>query len=169
MVWQGKALGALIGVFAAGPVGALFGTFIGHLFDVQAEGTPDDDTDGAAPNASPAQVQEAFFRATFLTMGHLAKADGRWQAAYAPIRTVTEAGVPEDLKRAIAANPRARTMFRRLTRMNLFSLAYRVNSMRTPEGRARKIEALVAMLARGETIVPQSASPRARRPGGRSK
>lgn len=77
MVWQGKALGALIGVFAAGPVGALFGTFIGHLFDVQAEPTQGDDRDGAAPAASPAQVQEAFFRATFLTMGHLAKADGR--------------------------------------------------------------------------------------------
>jgi DnaJ like chaperone protein len=78
MVWQGKALGALIGVFAAGPVGALFGTFIGHLFDVQAESVSDDPADGAASSAaSPAQVQEAFFRATFLTMGHLAKADGR--------------------------------------------------------------------------------------------
>ncbi len=77
MVWQGKALGAVIGVFAAGPVGALFGTFIGHLFDVQAESTQGEDSDDAAPAASPAQVQEAFFRATFLTMGHLAKADGR--------------------------------------------------------------------------------------------
>src|SRR5688572_4584860 len=77
MVWQGKALGALIGVFAAGPVGALFGTFIGHLFDVQAESTQGEDTDGAAAAASPAQIQEAFFRATFQAMGHLAKADGR--------------------------------------------------------------------------------------------
>src|SRR6185436_2284114 len=77
MVWQGKALGALIGVVAAGPVGALFGTFIGHLFDVQAESVRGDDANDAASTASPAQVQEAFFRATFLTMGHLAKADGR--------------------------------------------------------------------------------------------
>ena len=37
MMWQGKALGAVVGVFTAGPVGALFGTFIGHLFDVEAE------------------------------------------------------------------------------------------------------------------------------------
>jgi DnaJ like chaperone protein len=79
MVWQGKALGALIGVFAAGPVGALFGTFIGHLFDVQADsssGNTDSDT-GTAGTAGAAQVQEAFFRATFQVMGHLAKADGR--------------------------------------------------------------------------------------------
>src|SRR5678815_5802785 len=68
MVWQGKALGALVGVIAAGPVGALFGTFIGHLFDVQAESVRDDDANDAASAASPAQVQEAFFRATFLTI-----------------------------------------------------------------------------------------------------
>jgi DnaJ like chaperone protein len=77
MVWQGKALGALIGVVAAGPVGAVFGTFIGHLFDVQAESARDEASEDGAPPASPAQVQEAFFRATFQAMGHLAKADGR--------------------------------------------------------------------------------------------
>src|SRR5262245_25778775 len=77
MIWQGKALGALIGVMAAGPVGALFGTFIGHLFDVQAEsGIAGRDAD-AGDGARAIPVQEAFFRATFEVMGHLAKADGR--------------------------------------------------------------------------------------------
>lgn len=84
-----------------------------------------------------------------------ARADGRWEAAYAPIRTVTEAGVPKDLRAAIGANPRAMKMFRALNRQNLFALAFRTNNMKTPEGRARKIGELVAMLARGETIVPQ--------------
>jgi uncharacterized protein YdeI (YjbR/CyaY-like superfamily) len=41
--------------------------------------------------------------------------------------------------------------------MNLFALAFRTNSMKTPAGRARKIAELVAMLARKETIVPESA------------
>lgn len=78
MIWQGKALGALIGVVAAGPVGALFGTFIGHLFDVQAENGAIGMRDaGSRAHASPMQLQEAFFRATFQVMGHLAKADGR--------------------------------------------------------------------------------------------
>jgi uncharacterized protein YdeI (YjbR/CyaY-like superfamily) len=84
-----------------------------------------------------------------------AKADGRWQAAYAPIRTATEAGVPADLRAAIAESPRARKTFRSLSRMNLFALAYRTNAMKTPAGRAMKIAALVEMLARGETIVPE--------------
>jgi uncharacterized protein YdeI (YjbR/CyaY-like superfamily) len=84
-----------------------------------------------------------------------ARSDGRWAAAYAPIRTVTEAGIPRDLRAAIGASPRARRTFRTLSRMNLFALAFRVNNMKTPAGRARKIAALVAMLERGETIVPE--------------
>jgi uncharacterized protein YdeI (YjbR/CyaY-like superfamily) len=85
-----------------------------------------------------------------------AKADGRWDAAYAPIRSATVATVPEDLLAAIQANARARNTFKTLSRQNLFALAFRTNNMKTPAGRAKKIEALVSMLARGETIVPQS-------------
>ena len=89
--------------------------------------------------------------------GHVdaAKADGRWDAAYAPIRSATEATVPDDLRASIEANPRARRMFQTLGRQNLFALAFRTNNMRTPVGRAKKIAALVAMLERGETIVPE--------------
>jgi uncharacterized protein YdeI (YjbR/CyaY-like superfamily) len=83
-----------------------------------------------------------------------AQADGRWAAAYAPIRHASEATIPEDLRVAIEANPRARQTFRTLGRINLFALAFRTNNMRTPAGRARKIAELVAMLERGETIVP---------------
>jgi uncharacterized protein YdeI (YjbR/CyaY-like superfamily) len=84
-----------------------------------------------------------------------AKADGRWDAAYAPIRSASISSVPDDLRAAIEANPRARKTFRTLTRQNLFALTFRTNNMKTPAGRARKIAALVDMLARGETIVPQ--------------
>jgi len=84
-----------------------------------------------------------------------AKADGRWDAAYAPIRSASRATIPADLRAAIEANPRARKTFRTLGRMNLFALAFRTNKMKTPAGREKKIAALVAMLARGETIVPE--------------
>jgi len=84
-----------------------------------------------------------------------ARADGRWDAAYAPIRSATEATIPDDLRAAIEANPRARKTFRTLGRQNLFALAFRTNNMKTPAGRAKKIATLVAMLARGETIVPE--------------
>jgi uncharacterized protein YdeI (YjbR/CyaY-like superfamily) len=84
-----------------------------------------------------------------------AKADGRWDAAYAPMRRANEATVPGDLRAAIDANPRARKTFRTLGRQNLFALAFRTNNMKTPAGRAKKIAALVDMLARGETIFPE--------------
>ena len=84
-----------------------------------------------------------------------AKADGRWDAAYAPIRSATQDSIPADLRAAIEADPKARKTFQTLGRTNLFALAFRTNNMKTPAGRAKKIAALVAMLARGETIVPE--------------
>jgi len=86
-----------------------------------------------------------------------AKKDGRWGRAYAPIRKASADNLPPDLLKAIRANAKARKTFEGLSRMNLFALAFRTNNMKTPEGRARKIATLVAMLARGETIVPQKA------------
>ena len=87
-----------------------------------------------------------------------ARADGRWAAAYAPIRSASRDTIPDDLRAAIDASPRARRTFNTLGRQNLFALTFRTNNMRTPAGRARKIAALVAMLERGETIVPERGS-----------
>jgi uncharacterized protein YdeI (YjbR/CyaY-like superfamily) len=92
-----------------------------------------------------------------------AKADGRWDAAYAPSRLITVDSIPADLRAAIEANPRARKTFHTLGKQNLFALVYRVNTLKTAEGRAKKIAALVAMLARGETIVPQAKPSSARK------
>ena len=84
-----------------------------------------------------------------------AKADGRWEAAYAPIRSATKETVPADLRAAIDASPRARKLFATLGRQNLFALIFRTNNMKTAAGRAKKIASLVAMLERGETIIPE--------------
>ena len=92
-----------------------------------------------------------------------AKADGRWDAAYASIRATSEASVPDDLRAAILADPRAKKTYRALNKANLFALVYRTNAMKTPAGRARKIAALVAMLARGETIMPNPSATRVSR------
>lgn len=81
-----------------------------------------------------------------------AKADGRWAAAYAPIRTATAAGIPSDLRAAIRKSTRAMETFRLLNKQQLFALGFRVNNMKTTDGRARKIAAFVAMLERGEKI-----------------
>ncbi|HTU67394.1 MAG TPA: YdeI/OmpD-associated family protein [Steroidobacteraceae bacterium] len=83
-----------------------------------------------------------------------AKKDGRWQAAYAPIRETSADKLPADLLKAIRADGKAAKTFATLNRMNLFALAFRTNNMKTVAGRERKIRTLVEMLARGESIVP---------------
>ncbi|MEV4630883.1 YdeI/OmpD-associated family protein [Micromonospora sp. NPDC049523] len=81
-----------------------------------------------------------------------AKADGRWDAAYAGPAT---AEVPADLAAALDAEPRARAMFDILTKQNSFAIVYRVGSAKKAETRARRIAQFVEMLTRGETIYPQ--------------
>lgn len=85
-----------------------------------------------------------------------AKADGRWEMAYAGQAT---AEVPEDLAGAIAANPEAQAMFEALTSVNRYAIIYRLGTVKKPETRARKIAEYVDMLARHETIYPQKRRP----------
>jgi uncharacterized protein YdeI (YjbR/CyaY-like superfamily) len=84
-----------------------------------------------------------------------AKADGRWDAAYAPMRSALQENFPDDLRKAIEASPRARKTFRSLGRQNRYALAFRTTNMKTPAGRAKKIAALVDMLERGERPYPE--------------
>lgn len=87
-----------------------------------------------------------------------AKADGRWNRAYAP---QSEAEVPADLLAAIAAVPAAQAMFDVLTRTNRYALIHRLGAVKRAETRERRIAEFVAMLARHETLHPQKATPSA--------
>jgi uncharacterized protein YdeI (YjbR/CyaY-like superfamily) len=81
-----------------------------------------------------------------------ARADGRWQAAYEG-----SAGIeaPPDFLGALAAEPKAQAMFERLSRRNRYAILYRIETAKRADTRARRIQQLVTMLARGETIHPQ--------------
>ena len=81
-----------------------------------------------------------------------AKADGRWDAAYAGAATIE---VPDDLAAALDAEPRAKAFFAELTGQNRYAILYRVTTARRAQTRARRIDDIVAMLARGETFYPQ--------------
>lgn len=81
-----------------------------------------------------------------------AKADGRWQAAYAGPATIE---VPADLAAALADSPPAQAMFETLSGQNRYAVLYRLQTAKRAETRRRRIEQFVAMLERGETIYPQ--------------
>jgi uncharacterized protein YdeI (YjbR/CyaY-like superfamily) len=78
-----------------------------------------------------------------------AKADGRWDAAYAP---ASKAEVPADLEAALDKSPDAAAFFATLTGANRYAILYRIGAVKKPETRARKIADFVAMLERHETV-----------------
>jgi uncharacterized protein YdeI (YjbR/CyaY-like superfamily) len=81
-----------------------------------------------------------------------AKADGRWDAAYAGPATIT---VPPDLQAALDQSPSAAAFFATLNSNNRFAILFRIGSVKRAETRARKIAQYVAMLEAGETLHPQ--------------
>jgi len=84
-----------------------------------------------------------------LTEVEAAKADGRWDAAYAGQRT---AEVPADLQRELDARPAAAEFFAGLDGANRYAIVYRLNDAKKPETRERRLRKFVGMLERGEKI-----------------
>ncbi|GAA1433249.1 YdeI family protein [Streptomyces thermospinosisporus] len=81
-----------------------------------------------------------------------AKADGRWEAAYAGPSRAT---IPDDLRAALDAAPQsARDFFDSLDSRNRYAILYRIQDAKRPATRAARIEKFVAMLTAGEKIYP---------------
>jgi uncharacterized protein YdeI (YjbR/CyaY-like superfamily) len=78
-----------------------------------------------------------------------ARADGRWERAYAGSATIT---VPDDLAEALAAEPAAQKEFEALDGANRYAVLWRVHTANTPATRAKRIANLVQMLAEGRRI-----------------
>jgi uncharacterized protein YdeI (YjbR/CyaY-like superfamily) len=78
-----------------------------------------------------------------------AKADGRWEAAYAGQRT---AEVPPDLQRELDRSKAAREFFATLDSANRYAILYRLQEAKKPETRQRRLRKFVAMLERGERV-----------------
>jgi uncharacterized protein YdeI (YjbR/CyaY-like superfamily) len=76
-----------------------------------------------------------------------ARQDGRWRAAYDSFST---AEVPEDFLKELARNKKAKAFFAILNKTNLYSIAYRLQTAKKPETRAKRMQAIIERLARGE-------------------
>jgi uncharacterized protein YdeI (YjbR/CyaY-like superfamily) len=81
----------------------------------------------------------------------LARADGRWEAAYDSPSTAT---VPEDLKRKLDENPKAAAFFATLNSANRYAILYNIQDAKRPETRARRIEKYVRMLEEEKKLYP---------------
>ncbi|TDE09433.1 YdeI/OmpD-associated family protein [Jiangella asiatica] len=90
-------------------------------------------------------------RPTGLAQVEAARADGRWEAAYAPQR---EATVPSDLAAALAADPAAAAAFEALGRTDRYAVMLPVLKARTPAARATRVAQAVAALRGGGSTGP---------------
>lgn len=91
----------------------------------------------AAGRMKPAGLQEV----------EAAKKDGRWDKAYDPQGAME---MPADFLQALAKDKKAKAFFESLNRANLYAIAWRLQTAKKPETRARRLQAILAMLKRGE-------------------
>jgi uncharacterized protein YdeI (YjbR/CyaY-like superfamily) len=81
-----------------------------------------------------------------------AKTNGRWDAAY---DSPSRATPPDDFQVALDASPRAKTFFATLNGANRYAILFRIQTVKKPETRVRKIQSFIEMLERHEKIHPQ--------------
>ena len=95
---------------------------------------------------------EGLMRAAGLAAVEAAKADGRWEAAYAGSAS---AEPPPEFLAALDAVPSAREAYGRLNATNRYAIYYRLHTVRKAETRERKVGEFVQMLAAGQAPYAQ--------------
>jgi uncharacterized protein YdeI (YjbR/CyaY-like superfamily) len=80
-----------------------------------------------------------------------AKADGRWEAAYASPRN---AGPPEDFLKELAKNKKAKAFFETLNKANIYSIVYRLQTAKKPQTREKRMKTILAMMEQGKAFHP---------------
>jgi len=78
-----------------------------------------------------------------------AKADGRWQMAYASSSTFE---MPADFMAALAKKPKALAFFESLNKSNRYAIYHRLHTAKRAETRAKRMKDFLAMLQRGEKM-----------------
>jgi uncharacterized protein YdeI (YjbR/CyaY-like superfamily) len=78
-----------------------------------------------------------------------AKQDGRWDRAYDSPKNAT---VPDDLAAALAKKPKAKKFFDTLDSQNRYAILHRIQVVKKPETRAKRIAEFVAMCAEGRKL-----------------
>jgi uncharacterized protein YdeI (YjbR/CyaY-like superfamily) len=81
----------------------------------------------------------------------LAKADGRWEAAYDSQGSIS---MPDDFQRELDEHPQARAFFGTLNSVNRYAILRRIQMAKRPETRAANIKKFIEMLSNGQKLYP---------------
>ena len=92
-------------------------------------------------------IRDGRMQAAGLAQVDAAKADGRWESAYAP---QSEMQVPDDFLRAVASDPKVQAFFDTLKKSPRYAISYGLSTAKKPETRQRRFDKFLDMLRRGE-------------------
>jgi uncharacterized protein YdeI (YjbR/CyaY-like superfamily) len=79
-----------------------------------------------------------------------AKKDGRWKAAY---DSPSNANIPEDFLKTLRRNKKAEAFFKSLNKANLYSIAYRLQTAKTPAAREKRMNTILETMARVKSFI----------------
>jgi len=91
-------------------------------------------------------TQEGRIRPAGLAAVESAKADGRWDRAYAGPATIA---VPDDFAIALAAHPTANAFFEAMNKSDRYAVLWRVETA-SPSSRPKRIQTLIETVAAGQ-------------------
>lgn len=92
-------------------------------------------------------IREDRMRPSGMAEVEAARADGRWENAYAP---ASESEVPADFVKAVERNLKAKRFYKTLNNASRFVITSGLTSAKKPETRERRFQEFIDMLVRGE-------------------
>jgi len=81
----------------------------------------------------------------------LAKADGRWEAAYA---SQSKISIPDDFQRELDDNQKAQEFFMTLNSANRYAILFRIHTAKKSETRSARIKKIIEMLSNQQKLYP---------------
>jgi uncharacterized protein YdeI (YjbR/CyaY-like superfamily) len=94
-------------------------------------------------------IAEGKIRPAGMAIIEVAKTRGTWDNAYDSQKTIE---IPADLQAELDKNTEANEFFKSLESVNRYAILYRLQTARTPDLRAKKLEQFVEMLNKKEKI-----------------
>jgi uncharacterized protein YdeI (YjbR/CyaY-like superfamily) len=92
-------------------------------------------------------ISEGRMKEPGLEQVRAAKADGRWEIAYAP---ASEMEMPADFLAALKKKPKANRFFETLTKSSKYVIVYGLTTAKKPETRQKRFDKFMDMLVREE-------------------
>ena len=102
-------------------------------------------------NKATALIAEDRMQPEGLRQVELAKADGRWDAAYESQSTIT---IPPDFQSELDKNQQAQEFFNTLNSGNRYAILFRIQTAKKAETRSARIATFIEMLANKQKIHP---------------